>query len=47
MITLNFINPEFMQPLFTQLIGQILLGVGGVMMIIGFIAIQKITNIKV
>src|SRR5205823_10561873 len=47
MITLNFINPEFMQPLFTQLIGQILLGVGAVMMIIGFIAIQKITNIKV
>ena len=47
MITLNLINPEFMQPLFTQLIGQILLGVGAVMMIIGFIAIQKITNIKV
>src|SRR6266542_5639505 len=47
MITLNLINPEFMQPLFTQLLGQILLGVGAVMMIIGFIAIQKITNIKV
>jgi len=47
MITLNFINPEFMQPLFTQLLGQILLGVGAVMMVIGFIAIQKITNIKV
>src|SRR5881397_1489030 len=46
-ITLNFINPAFMQPLFTQLIGQILLGVGAVMMVIGFIAIQKITNIKV
>jgi tight adherence protein B len=47
MITLNFINPEFMQPLFTQLIGQILLGVGAVMMVIGFIAIQKIVSIKV
>jgi tight adherence protein B len=47
MITLNFINPEFMQPLFTQLIGQMLLGLGAVMMVIGFIAIQKITNIKV
>ncbi len=46
-VTLNFINPAFMQPLFTQLLGQILLGVGGVMMIIGFIAIQKIVNIKV
>jgi tight adherence protein B len=47
MITLNFINPEFMQPLFTELIGQILLVCGGIMMLIGFFAIQKITNIKV
>ena len=47
MIVLNFINPEFMQPLFTQLIGQILLATGAVMMIIGFIAIKKITDIKV
>jgi tight adherence protein B len=47
MVTLNFINPEFMQPLFTELIGQILLVVGGVMMLIGFFAIKKITDIKV
>lgn len=46
-VTLNFINPAFMQPLFTQLLGQILLAVGGVMMVIGFIAIQKIVDIKV
>jgi tight adherence protein B len=46
-VTLNFINPAFMQPLFTQLLGQILLGVGGVMMIIGFFMIQKIVDIKV
>jgi tight adherence protein B len=46
-ITLNFINPAFMAPLFSQLLGQILLGVGGVMMIIGFFAIQKIVSIKV
>ena len=47
MITLNLINPEFMHPLFTELIGQILLVVGAIMMAIGFFAIQKITNIKV
>ena len=47
MITLNLINPEFMQPLFTELIGQILLVVGAIMMAIGFFAIQKITDIKV
>ena len=47
MVTLNLINPEFMQPLFTELIGQILLVVGGIMMLIGFFAIQKITDIKV
>lgn len=46
-VTLNFINPSFMEPLFTQLIGQILLGVGAVMMIIGFFMIQKIVDIKV
>jgi tight adherence protein B len=46
-ITLNFINPAFMQPLFTQLLGQILLTVGSIMMIIGFFAIQKIVSIKV
>jgi tight adherence protein B len=47
MITLNLINPEFMQPLFTELIGQILLVTGGIMMAIGFFAIRKITDIKV
>ena len=46
-VTLNFINPAFMQPLFTQLLGQILLGVGSVMMVIGFFMIQKIVDIKV
>ncbi len=46
-ITLNLINPDFMRPLFTELIGQILLGVGLVMMTIGFFAIRKITDIKV
>ena len=44
---LNAINPAFMQPLFTQTIGQILIGVGVVMMTIGFLAIRKITDIKV
>jgi tight adherence protein B len=44
---LNAINPAFMQPLFTQTIGRILIGVGAVMMTIGFIAIRKITDIKV
>jgi tight adherence protein B len=46
-IALNFINPEFMQPLFTELIGQMLLATGLIMMAIGFFAIRKITDIKV
>ena len=46
-VVLNMINPAFMQPLFTETIGRILLGVGGFMMLIGFIAIQKIVAIKV
>ncbi len=44
---LNAINPAFMAPLFTQTIGRILIGVGAVMMTIGFLAIRKITDIKV
>ncbi len=44
---INLISPAFMAPLFTQLIGQILLAVGAVMMTIGFFAIRKITDIKI
>lgn len=44
---INLISPAFMAPLFQQTIGQIMLGVGGTMMAIGFFAIQKITDIKV
>lgn len=44
---LNLINPEFMEPLFTQLIGRILVGIGVVLMAIGFFAIRRITDIKV
>ena len=46
-VALNAINPAFMQPLFTETIGRILIGVGAVMMTIGFLAIRKITDIKV
>jgi tight adherence protein B len=46
-VTLNFINPSFMEPLFTETLGQILLATGAVMMAIGFFAIRKITDIKV
>ncbi|CAN5159332.1 type II secretion system F family protein [soil metagenome] len=44
---LNFINPAFMEPLFTSLIGRILIGLGIVMMSIGFFAIRKITDIRI
>ena len=46
-VALNAINPAFMQPLFTETIGRILIAVGAVMMTIGFLAIRKITDIKV
>ncbi len=44
---INMIQPAFMEPLFTQTIGQIMLGVGLTMMTIGFFAIRKITDIKI
>jgi tight adherence protein B len=46
-VALNAINPAFMAPLFSETIGRILIGVGAVMMTIGFLAIRKITDIKV
>jgi tight adherence protein B len=44
---LNLINPSFMEPLFTELLGRIALGLGIVMELIGFFVIQKIVDIKV
>ena len=44
---INAINPGFMEPLFTQALGKILIGVSLFCMAIGFFAIQKITDIKV
>ncbi len=46
-VVLNMINPAFMAPLFQETLGRILLGVGAVMMVIGFFTIQKIVSIKV
>jgi tight adherence protein B len=40
-------NPDYMEPLFVEPLGRIMLGVGGVMMLIGFFVIRKITDIKV
>ncbi len=44
---INAINPGFMEPLFTQALGKILIGVSLFCMAVGFFAIQKITDIKV
>ncbi len=44
---INLISPAFMEPLFKQTIGQILLVTAGIMMAIGFFAIRKITDIKI
>jgi tight adherence protein B len=46
-VVLNLINPEFMRPLFEEILGRILIGVGVVMMAIGFFMIRKITDIEV
>ena len=46
-VVLNLINPQFMAPLFQEVIGRLLLGVGAVMMVIGFFLIRRITDIEV
>ncbi len=40
-------NPEYMAPLFEEPMGRIMLVVGAVMMLVGFIVIRRITDIKV
>jgi tight adherence protein B len=40
-------NPEYMEPLFVEPLGRMMLAVGGVMMLIGFFVIRRITDIKV
>lgn len=40
-------NPDYMRPLFVEPLGRVMLVVGGVMMLIGFLVIRRLTNIKV
>lgn len=42
-----FLNPEYMQPLFTDQMGQMCLAAAVVSAIVGYIIIMKVTNIKV
>lgn len=46
LLALSFINPGYISPLFTSLLGRILLMLGGGMEILGFLMINKIVNIK-
>ncbi len=40
-------NPEYMQPLFEEPLGRVMLVIGAVMMLMGFMVIRRITDIKV
>jgi tight adherence protein B len=44
---LAMIAPSYFNPIFTHLIGQIMLGIGGFMLLCGYALIRKIVNIKV
>lgn len=46
MLAVSVMNPEYVMPLFTTLIGRILLVISAMMECIGFFVIQKIVNIK-
>ena len=41
------VNPSYMEPLFTERIGQMAIGLSVLMVIIGFLVIQKIVDIDV
>ena len=44
---ISMVNPGYIEPLFTEKLGQIAIGIAVVMVIIGFIVIQRIVNIDV
>jgi tight adherence protein B len=44
---LSAIAPTYFTPMFSHLVGQILLGVGGFMLLCGYALIRKIVNVKV
>jgi tight adherence protein B len=46
-VIVSLINPQFMEPLFTETCGYIMLGVALVLIVLGYLAIQKIVNIEV
>jgi len=46
-IIINLINPDYMQPLFDNTLGRVLLIVSGLMVIAGSFVIKKIVDIKV
>lgn len=46
LVVMSFINPEYSNVLFSTKTGNIMLAVGAVMEVIGFLVIQKIVNVK-
>lgn len=44
---ISITNPGYIEPLFTERLGQIAIGIAVVMVIIGFIIIQRIVNIEI
>ena len=44
---ISVMNPSYMEPLFTERIGQIAIGVAVIMVLMGFIVIQRIVKIDV
>lgn len=46
-VILNFMNPQFFEPMFSHPLGLAFLFVGGVLITIGWVMIQKIVNVEV
>lgn len=44
---ISFTNPSYMEPLFTERIGQIAIGMATIMVLVGFFVIQRIVDIDV
>jgi tight adherence protein B len=47
LVLITLINPEYMEPLYTNTLGRVLLALAGVMVVAGSLVIRRIVNIKV
>jgi tight adherence protein B len=45
-VGMSIVNPDYMEPMFNEGLGRFMLMLGGTMMLLGFLVIRQMVNIK-